>query len=73
MLHPYSHPGAHFAVRLLVTVGGWVLTGRWGSLGSLASLKQLHKDHPYPQGPLLAEPLVSVLKGEPTLVRLQQH
>lgn len=66
LLHPHSHPATYFAVRPLVVVVGWALTGRWRSLGSLASLKQLRKEHPYPPGSLLAEPLVSVLRGEPT-------
>lgn len=49
-------------------VGGWVLTGRWGSLGSLASLKHLHEELAYLHGPFLAEPLVSVLRAEAILL-----
>lgn len=33
-----------------------------GKPGSLASLKHLHEEQPYLQGPFLAEPLVSVLR-----------
>lgn len=33
----------------------------------------LHQERPYPQGPLLAEPPVSVLGGQPTVVLLLQH